>query len=76
MSSRGAVIIGGGIGGLCAAIALRQAGLEVAVYERAEAWRPVGAGLALWSNAMRAFDALGLAGKLPAQPGGGVGDLA
>ena len=64
MSSRGVVIIGGGIGGLCAAIALRQAGLEVAVYERAEAYRPVGAGLSLWSNAMRAFDALGLAGKV------------
>jgi FAD-dependent urate hydroxylase len=61
MSSRGVVIIGGGIGGLCAAIALRQAGLEVAVYERAEAYRPVGAGLSLWPNAMRAFDALGLA---------------
>jgi 2-polyprenyl-6-methoxyphenol hydroxylase-like FAD-dependent oxidoreductase len=61
MQSRGVVIIGGGIGGLCAAIALRQAGLEVAVYERAEAYRPVGAGLSLWPNAMRAFEALGLA---------------
>ncbi|WP_373371798.1 NAD(P)-binding protein [Archangium lansingense] len=39
MSSRGVIIIGGGIGGLCAAIALRQAGLEVAVYERADAYR-------------------------------------
>jgi 2-polyprenyl-6-methoxyphenol hydroxylase-like FAD-dependent oxidoreductase len=61
MPSRGVVIIGGGIGGLCAAIALRQAGLQVAVYERAESYRPVGAGLALWPNAMRAFEALGLA---------------
>ncbi|MCP3140831.1 FAD-dependent monooxygenase [Pyxidicoccus xibeiensis] len=60
MQSRGVIIIGGGLGGLCAAIALRQAGLEVAVYERAEAWRPVGAGLSLWPNAMRAFEALGL----------------
>src|SRR5690349_11989770 len=61
MSSRGVVIIGGGIGGLCAAIALRQAGLEVAVYERAEAYRPLGAGLSLWPNAMRVFEALGVA---------------
>ncbi len=60
MASRGVVIIGGGIGGLCAAIALRQAGLEVAVYERADAYRPLGAGLSLWPNAMRAFAALGL----------------
>lgn len=64
MSSRGVVIIGGGIGGLCAAIALRQAGLEVAVYERADAYRPLGAGLSLWPNAMRAFEALGLAQEL------------
>jgi FAD-dependent urate hydroxylase len=61
MPSGGVVIIGGGIGGLSAALALRQAGLEVAVYERAEAWRPAGAGISLWPNAMRAFEALGLA---------------
>ncbi|MFY0574593.1 FAD-dependent monooxygenase [Cystobacter fuscus] len=64
MSSRGVIIIGGGIGGLCAAIALRQVGHEVAVYEWAEAYRPLGAGLSLWSNAMRAFEALGLAQKV------------
>ncbi len=50
-----------GLGGLCAAIALRQAGHKVAVYERTEAYRPLGAGLSLWPNAMRAFEALGLA---------------
>jgi FAD-dependent urate hydroxylase len=61
MPSHGVIIVGGGIGGLCAAIALRQAGFEVAVYERAEAHRPVGAGLSLWPNAMRALEALGLA---------------
>ncbi len=61
MQSHGVVIIGGGIGGLCAAIALRQAGLKAAVYERAEAYRPLGAGLSLWPNAMRAFEVLGLA---------------
>ena len=61
MPSRGVIVIGGGVGGLCAAIALRQAGLPVAVYEQAEAYRPLGAGLSLWPNAMRAFEALGLA---------------
>ena len=61
MHTRGVVVIGGGIGGLCAALALRRAGLEATVYERAEAYRPVGAGLSLWPNAMRALEALGLA---------------
>ncbi|NMO20282.1 FAD-binding protein [Pyxidicoccus fallax] len=61
MQSRGVIIIGGGVGGLCAAIALRQAGLEVAVYERAESYRALGAGLSLWPNAMRAFELLGVA---------------
>ncbi|WP_257452428.1 FAD-dependent monooxygenase [Archangium lipolyticum] len=66
MESHGVVIVGGGIGGLCAAIALRQAGLDVAVYERAGVWRHAGAGLSLWPNAMRALDALGLAREVGA----------
>lgn len=31
-----AIIVGGGIGGLCSAIALRQMGIEPVVYEQAE----------------------------------------
>ena len=42
------IIVGGGIGGLCAAIALQQQGHEVLVYERAETIGEVGAGLTLW----------------------------
>jgi 2-polyprenyl-6-methoxyphenol hydroxylase-like FAD-dependent oxidoreductase len=56
-----AIIIGGGIGGLAAAVALRQAGIEAVVYERATELREVGAGLILWPNALRALDLLGLA---------------
>jgi 2-polyprenyl-6-methoxyphenol hydroxylase-like FAD-dependent oxidoreductase len=41
-----ALIIGGGIGGLAAAAAVRQAGHEVVVYEQAERFAEVGAGLA------------------------------
>ena len=56
----GAIIIGGGIGGLAASIALRQAGLTVAVFERTPVWEAVGAGLSLWPNALNALRRLGL----------------
>jgi 2-polyprenyl-6-methoxyphenol hydroxylase-like FAD-dependent oxidoreductase len=55
-----ALIVGGGIGGLATAIALARAGLDVQVVERAAAIREVGAGISLWSNAIRALDHLGL----------------
>jgi 2-polyprenyl-6-methoxyphenol hydroxylase-like FAD-dependent oxidoreductase len=54
------LIIGGGIGGLAAAIALRQAGFEVSVFERAPELREVGAGLTLWTNAVKALRQLGV----------------
>jgi 2-polyprenyl-6-methoxyphenol hydroxylase-like FAD-dependent oxidoreductase len=57
---RTAIVIGAGIGGLAAAIALQRAGLTVAVYERTPTLAPVGAGLSLWANAIRALDHLGL----------------
>ncbi|MBO0806643.1 MAG: FAD-dependent monooxygenase, partial [Nocardiopsaceae bacterium] len=53
-------IIGGGIGGLSAALALRQAGAEVAVYEATAELREIGAGVALHPNAIRVLRALGL----------------
>src|SRR5690349_22911306 len=55
-----AIIIGAGIGGLAAAIGLRRAGLEVAVYERAAALAEVGAGITIWPNAVKALRQLGL----------------
>ncbi|MFI6788227.1 FAD-dependent monooxygenase [Nonomuraea sp. NPDC050383] len=55
-----AVVIGAGIGGLTAGIALRQAGWDVTVLERAERLKPVGSGLAVAVNALRALDTLGL----------------
>ena len=42
-----AVIVGAGIGGLTAAIALKQTGWDVAVHERSPELREVGAGLTL-----------------------------
>lgn len=61
------LMIGGGIGGLTAAIALQQAGIRVSVYERAPALHEIGAGLSLWANAVRALDTLGLAAPLLAR---------
>jgi 2-polyprenyl-6-methoxyphenol hydroxylase-like FAD-dependent oxidoreductase len=55
------VVAGGGIGGLTAAIALRRAGFEVSVFERAAELREVGAGLLLAANAQKALAKLGLA---------------
>jgi 2-polyprenyl-6-methoxyphenol hydroxylase-like FAD-dependent oxidoreductase len=55
------VIIGGGIGGMTSAIALRQRGLLAPVYEAAPELRAVGAGIALPPNAMQVFGRLGLA---------------
>ncbi|SIM76311.1 FAD-dependent oxidoreductase [Micromonospora cremea] len=55
-----AVVVGAGIGGLSAALALHRHGWRVTVLERAAELREVGAGLTLMANALRALDALGL----------------
>jgi salicylate hydroxylase len=57
---RRAIVAGGGIAGLAAAIALSQAGLRVAVYERANTLEEFGAGLQLTPNATRVLERLGL----------------
>ena len=59
-SIKQALIVGGGIGGLATAIALRRAGVQATIYERVDEIRAVGAGLALWANAVRALGRLGL----------------
>ncbi|MFC4064832.1 FAD-dependent oxidoreductase [Actinoplanes subglobosus] len=59
-----AVVIGAGIGGLASALALRRAGWEVTVLERAPSLDPVGAGLAVAPNALRVLDLLGVGGHI------------
>ena len=54
-------VIGAGIGGLAAAIALRRHGFHVDVYEQARQFRRVGAAINLTPNAVRVLDGLGLA---------------
>lgn len=55
---RRVIVAGGGIGGLCTAIALRAQGREVVVCERAPEPRLGGSGLVLSPNGMRAIAAL------------------
>ena len=57
-------IVGAGIGGLAAAVALRQRGFEVALYERAEKLEEVGAGLQIGPNGVKVLRALGLEDEL------------
>ena len=57
-------VIGAGIGGLAAAVALRQRGFEVALYERATKLQEVGAGLQIGPNGVRVLRALGLGDNL------------
>ena len=54
-------IIGGGIGGLTAALALRQFGFEPTIFEQAPELLEVGAAILMWPNAMRVLHRLGLA---------------
>src|ERR1700691_3955989 len=53
-------IVGGGIGGLTAALALLQRGIDVDVYEQSAVLKEVGAGVQLGSNGTRVLYALGL----------------
>ncbi|MGD6749950.1 FAD-dependent monooxygenase [Streptomyces sp. BH105] len=55
-----AVVVGGGIGGLAAAIGLRRVGWEVTVVERAAELDDAGAGISLAANGLRALDGLGV----------------
>ena len=54
-------IIGGGIGGLAAALSLLHAGLDVHVYEQARAIGEIGAGIQISPNAARILNRFGLA---------------
>ncbi|HEY5825242.1 MAG TPA: FAD-dependent monooxygenase [Cyclobacteriaceae bacterium] len=57
-------IIGAGIGGLTLAIAMQRKGFDVTVYENAPEIKPLGAGLGLAANAMKAFYEIGIGDQI------------
>jgi FAD-dependent urate hydroxylase len=63
------IVVGAGMGGLTAALALRHAGFEVEVYDRVRELTPAGAGISLWSNGVKVLNRLGL-GSAIARIGG------
>ena len=64
MPSSKTIIVGAGIGGLAAALALLRAGHHVRVIEQSAALGEVGAGLSITPNASKALAYLGLADEL------------
>jgi salicylate hydroxylase len=54
------VIVGGGIGGLAAALSLLRLGFDVEIYEQSAELREAGAGIQIGANGTRVLDALGL----------------
>jgi 2-polyprenyl-6-methoxyphenol hydroxylase-like FAD-dependent oxidoreductase len=69
MTARSIGVVGGGIGGIAAAVALHRIGADVSVYERATQLREVGAGMMLWPNATRILRELGLLEEVVARSG-------
>ncbi len=65
-NARQIIVIGAGIGGLAAALALQRRGFRVAVYERAPEIREIGAGVVIAPNARRALRDLGVDAALEA----------
>lgn len=64
-----AIVIGAGIGGMSAAIALKQVGFETAVFEAVKEMKPVGAAISLWPNGVKCLNALGMNASLRALGG-------
>src|SRR3546814_20035826 len=65
------LVIGAGIGGLAATLAIQRAGCRVTVYEIGESLREFGAGVVITPNAMHALNSLGVGKQLAAsgEPG-------
>ena len=58
------MIVGGGIGGLTAALSLHEAGIEVEVFEAVREMRPLGVGINCLPHAVRELTELGMADRL------------
>lgn len=64
-----AIVIGGGMGGMTAALALEQQGFQTEVYEAVKTIRPVGAAISVWPNGVKCLNSLGLKDKIRALGG-------
>jgi FAD-dependent urate hydroxylase len=69
------IVVGAGIGGASAGIALKRLGHEVVIYDQMRENKPVGAALSVWSNGMKVLNWLGLAAEVAAL-GGSMDDMA
>lgn len=67
------VVVGAGIGGLAAALALSRAGAAVTVLERENAVSEIGAGIALWPNGVACLHRLGVGAELEQISSSGAG---
>jgi 2-polyprenyl-6-methoxyphenol hydroxylase-like FAD-dependent oxidoreductase len=63
-SQKNFAIAGAGIGGLSLAIAMQRKGFDVIVYENAWQLKPLGAGLVLAANAIKAFNEIGIGNEV------------
>jgi 2-polyprenyl-6-methoxyphenol hydroxylase-like FAD-dependent oxidoreductase len=71
---RTAIVVGAGIGGVTAAVALEQCGWQVTVLERAAALGEIGAGISVWPGAVGVLEGLGVVGvQKDAATGGAAG---
>jgi 2-polyprenyl-6-methoxyphenol hydroxylase-like FAD-dependent oxidoreductase len=61
------MVVGAGPGGLASAIALRRAGYDAVVYERAPSLKRAGSGLTLWPNGLAALDLIGAGDRVRAR---------
>jgi salicylate hydroxylase len=62
-------IVGGGIGGMSAALALQHSGFRVSVFEQARELREIGAGVTITPNAMHALNFFGVGERVPKEAG-------
>lgn len=62
-----ALVIGGGVGGMSATLALRRAGIAVDLIDADPDWKVYGAGISMTGMALRALDDLGLLGEVRAR---------
>ena len=55
-----AIVIGAGIGGMSAAVALEKAGIDCTVFEAVKEIKPVGAAISIWPNGVKCMQHLGM----------------